>query len=52
VKLGDVVTLKSGSPKMTIDSIHTNGQVCNCVWFAGTEQKSGSFALATLTPAS
>lgn len=49
LKIGDVVRLKSGGPKMTVD-----GQVSTvrgapsgrwyCVWFDGTERRSGEFA--------
>ena len=50
-KIGDVVTLKSGSPKMTVDEIkqqYDNGQSlegyeCRCVWFVDTELKTEWF---------
>lgn len=33
-KLGDVVQLKSGSPKMTIEDLYDNeGNKCSCKWF-------------------
>jgi len=44
LKVGDVVTLNSGGPKMTINGIQTNGHVV-CVWFSEDEFKN-----ATLNP--
>jgi uncharacterized protein YodC (DUF2158 family) len=39
LKIGDVVTLKSGGPKMTITSgpedDGTGGKVVHCSWFGG-----------------
>ena len=46
--------LKSGSPKMTIDSVEEYGSGNNsniraiCIWFDGGERKEGSFSLDTL----
>ncbi|MDA8120765.1 MAG: DUF2158 domain-containing protein [Gammaproteobacteria bacterium] len=34
-KIGDVVCLKSGGPKMTV--AHIDSAVILCVWFNGTE---------------
>lgn len=36
VKPGDIVTLKSSGPMMTVDSIDANGN-CWLAWFVGTE---------------
>lgn len=48
---GDVVRLKSGGPKMTVHGEkHRSSQVI-CVWFDGTERKSGSFSPKTLKKA-
>ena len=53
-KKGDVVQLKSGSPRMTIDSVEEYGSGNNsniraiCIWFDGGERKEGSFSLDTL----
>ena len=56
-KVGDVVVLKSGGPKMTIEKIaprnSTNSEnVIHCVWFSnvqGDEQlKDGNFVPETL----
>lgn len=41
-QLGDVVRLKSGGPAMTVHG-DSYGNVI-CVWFVGTERKSGEFA--------
>jgi uncharacterized protein YodC (DUF2158 family) len=49
LKTGDVVRLKSGGPKMTIDSIddYGSGNSSNiramCIWFDGGERKEGNF---------
>jgi uncharacterized protein YodC (DUF2158 family) len=39
--VGDVVVLKSGGPKMTVDKI--SGNEVQCVWFEGANQKYGAF---------
>ena len=47
LKIGDSVTLKSGSPIMVIDEI-LNGKA-NCIWFDAKKNKnSGLFILETL----
>jgi uncharacterized protein YodC (DUF2158 family) len=45
-KVGDVVRLKSGSPKMTVSQVQSNGAVCS--WFAGSENKVGHFPFDSL----
>jgi uncharacterized protein YodC (DUF2158 family) len=47
---GDVVTLKSGGPKMVVSSIGTmyDEYAVNCEWFSGTKRESASFNAATL----
>jgi uncharacterized protein YodC (DUF2158 family) len=45
-KEGAVVRLKSGGPKMTIDTIDKFG--ATCVWFDGGERKEGLFKLDSL----
>ena len=41
---GDTVSLKSGGPWMTVDSVQTGKpHLVFCVWFEGTERKTGSF---------
>jgi uncharacterized protein YodC (DUF2158 family) len=44
-KIGDTVQLNSGSPKMTVVQVGTDGGVPTvwCVWFTGTEEKKGFF---------
>jgi uncharacterized protein YodC (DUF2158 family) len=46
---GDIVGLKSGGPRMTVERISTfkDGFV-ECVWFDDKDRKSGSFAVADL----
>ena len=50
LKLGDIVELKSGGPKMTIASLKQERAFC--VWFnqrdAGHEEKTGEFLIVTL----
>lgn len=40
-KPGDIVLLKSGSPKMTVNSV--NGNTITCVWFVGTTCNKQAF---------
>jgi len=47
LKAGDVVILKSNSPKMTIIEITSSNKV-NCSWFVGNELKTGTFSLESL----
>jgi len=47
-KVGDVVQLKSGGPKMTISEIQSNGNAW-CQWFINNEPKGGSFKQEVLT---
>jgi uncharacterized protein YodC (DUF2158 family) len=46
LKAGDVVKLKSSSPKMTIRFVEGNEAYCE--WFAGAEAKGARFTLAQL----
>lgn len=46
-EVGDVVKLKSGGEKMTIEEIEDDGYV-SCVWFEGSQVQRGTFAAATL----
>ena len=50
MEIGDVVHLKSGGPKMTVEIITEAmaGMVIRCVWFDGQELKRGIFPAATL----
>ncbi len=50
-KVGDIVQLKSGGPKMTCTDVHSaylKGEV-ECKWFAGGKQQSGYFPKDALT---
>ena len=47
LKVGDVVKLKSGGVKMTIEEIDNDGNV-SCVWFDGTQLQRGEFPEITL----
>jgi uncharacterized protein YodC (DUF2158 family) len=49
--LGDVVKLKSGGPKMTVNNSYGDGRTLSCVWFVGTEQKEARFSPEALEPA-
>jgi uncharacterized protein YodC (DUF2158 family) len=40
-KVGDVVQLKSGGPKMTVTTIRTDS--LDCSWFEGVKQHEGNF---------
>ena len=58
MKEGDVVKLKSGGPKMTIQEIASWGgyptggpyekDQAKCFWFDGNEMKEGIFKLSSL----
>ena len=45
-KLGDLVQLKSGGPKMTVDefTIFNRKESVWCTWFVGTKQEKGEFS--------
>ncbi|WP_184100962.1 DUF2158 domain-containing protein [Sphingopyxis panaciterrulae] len=44
---GDTVQLKSGGPLMTVDIVHSYGEI-SCVWFAGEKQQSHVFQKTSL----
>lgn len=51
IKVGDVVKLKGGGPKMTIATIWGADQTvakCKCQWFISNMLLDGEFALAAL----
>jgi uncharacterized protein YodC (DUF2158 family) len=53
IKIGTVVQLKSGGPKMTVQSIgdyslNGVGNGALCVWFAGDDNKSEVFDIQAL----
>jgi len=56
LKVGDVVQLKSGGPKMTIEGIGKYGMGATrdrakCLWFDGAKRFEDLFELTTLTKA-
>jgi uncharacterized protein YodC (DUF2158 family) len=54
-KAGDVVTLKSGGPVITIEDIdvygNNNHKTAKCVWFDGKKRMTALFELHSLKPA-
>jgi uncharacterized protein YodC (DUF2158 family) len=51
-KAGDVVKLKSGGPKMTVDFIDLDIEKVGCTWFEGNNNKQAAFNPASLELAS
>ena len=51
-KIGDVVKLKSGGPKMTITTVgeRYGTPTVWCVWFDGTKKYDGTFPPESLEP--
>ena len=48
-KIGDIVQLKSGGPKMTIrEYTSTDENYVSCQWFAGNKLESGAFPTESL----
>lgn len=45
--VGDIVKVKSGGPKMTVDQITHKGEV-SCTWFSGSKMQTGYFHPETL----
>ena len=43
---GEVVHLRSGGPRMTVEG--HDDELVQCVWFEGTEQKRSTFKETTL----
>jgi uncharacterized protein YodC (DUF2158 family) len=51
IKVGDVVRLKSGSPKMTvtiIDEDESGNPRAWCLWFEGTKKLDSDFPISVL----
>jgi len=48
-KEGDVVQLKSGGPKMTVERVHSESQY-ECQWFSGSKLEEGFFPGISLIP--
>jgi len=49
-KIGDVVQLKSGGPRMAVSAIGENGSA-HCEWFDKAKLLSANFAIEILEPA-
>lgn len=49
-KLGDFVQLKSGGPKMVIESYYEYGDNYMCTWFSGTKHNTHQFQSVALKP--
>lgn len=47
-KTGDIVELKSGSPKMTIEDVQESNEYVDCVWFDGNVLKRDTFVVGVL----
>ncbi len=47
-KVGDIVTLKSTGPTMTVEAVSTDDGNCRCVWFVNNEARRDSFPMGTL----
>lgn len=42
-KVGDIVQLKSGGPKMTVTDPDAYGDKIDTTWFAGAKKETGRF---------
>lgn len=56
IQTGDVVQLKSGGPKMTVEDIGDYSPIgpqngAKCVWFDGKKRLEDVFAITSLTKA-
>ena len=47
-KTGDVVSLKSGGPKMTVKSMSDNMRIIKCVWFSNKQPYEYEFSVERL----
>jgi uncharacterized protein YodC (DUF2158 family) len=49
-KTGDIVQLKSGGPRMTVDKRdeHREHEIYHCKWFAGAKLENGFFRAEAL----
>lgn len=45
---GEIVKLKSGGPRMTIEALITDTNSVICSWFDGTDRKQETFRAAAL----
>lgn len=46
--VGDIVRVKSGGPSMTVEYVDRESDHVRCIWFDGSEAKTGSFAADAL----
>lgn len=46
-KIGDIVQLKSGGPKMTVTSVGERSVIT--AWFAGSKKEAGSFPFEAIS---
>ena len=52
-KIGDIIQLKSGGPKMTVTHIPIGDKdIVHTSWFAGSKKESGAFPVQALIPVS
>jgi uncharacterized protein YodC (DUF2158 family) len=49
-QIGDVVLLKSGGPKMTVDNVLPDGTI-SCTWWDGKQMNYGAFKSEMLVKA-
>ena len=47
---GDLVQLKSGGPKMTIERLMPSGDSFKCTWFSGNKHNTEVFRKDALVP--
>ena len=47
-KVGDIVQLKSGGPKMTVNFVNESLGWIGCVWFAGAKHEDARFSAEAL----
>lgn len=48
--IGTIVTLKSGSPKLTVRRTNTYTDIVDCIWFDGNTAKYDAYPKDTLKP--
>ena len=48
IKIGDVVRLKSGGPKMTVQWLYPTDEAVRCSWFKGLDIQEAVFRVESL----
>ncbi|SFB35269.1 Uncharacterized conserved protein YodC, DUF2158 family [Collimonas sp. OK607] len=48
LKIGDVVQLNSGGPKMTVTEVAEDGSRASTMWFAGSKREMGGFPIEAI----